>query len=1015
MAVGIGAPLATTLAAELSAAGNIQGRVVNAASGNFLNNVRVVVRGTTIETTTNDLGEFLLPDVPVGDAQVTVTFAGMEPQVATIPVVAGQTKRRDFSLTLAGQQAGPDKIVQLEAYSVVEREMSGQAIALQERRGAPNIKTVISLDEFGDMGEGNIGEYLKFVPGISLSYNPQTPAGASIRGMPSGTIVMANGAEMGSPSDGTRGFDLGVSASGNVDRVEVSKVPTPEMPANAIGGTINIVTKSGFSRSKPLLSYNVFLTNNALNGISDVNPSLHKQAGPDPKTSVPYSQPAFNLSYILPLNKRLAFTFALSRAPRYSDCLYLRSIWDYVQGLQTVHRPNRVILTEERAQAAMSVDWKPVDRHLVQVSFQGSNQTIFTRQLALFATAGANATGGPTFTQGAPTAVGNMQQNFSTWTSQYKTLRHSTLSYRYDGLRWKFDANAAYSLGALRRKDTEDGFFSNITARITGLVVRYEGLDRMGEQRIAVISAANSAGRPVDVLDGNNYSITAVSANPVRVDDEVKLAGFNVRRDLSFPVPVSVKVGAAVNQRTKDTKGGSLGWTFSPPGGAAAQVARNYDLLADGYSARTNFTDATGNAINVKWLSPYKMHSLYLTHPEYFVKSAAVQASEYTSGVNLSKRLQETIPAAYVRGDVRFFNNRLWLVGGVRFEQTRDEGLGPLNDIGATYQRDATGAFRRDAAGRLVAITTDVVARSRLQYTERGARSQRVYEGYFPSFNSSFEITPSLLVRAAYAKTISRPDLPDIIPGVTVADPDSSGDARTITVINSGLRPWTANNYDLTLELYEVKGATASVSLFRKEISNFFGTVRTPATPALLEEFGLTENYLAYDILTKRNFGEASLDGVEVGYRQSLAAFLPGWSNGWHVYGNVTSLALGGANANDFSWFSPRNISWGVSYARPKLIGKINVAQSKYVRKGPVAVSATVPVGTYAFNAPQTRIDLSGEYRFTKRLSVYGSIRNLTHSVERRGTRGPGIPEYAQFDFLIHTGSLFTLGLKGDF
>jgi len=77
---------------------------------------------------------------------------------------------------------------------------------------------------------------------------------------------------------------------------------------------------------------------------------------------------------------------------------------------------------------------------------------------------------------------------------------------------------------------------------------------------------------------------------------------------------------------------------FSPPGGAAAQVASNYDFIADGYSARTNFTDAAGNAVNVKWLSPYKVHSLYVTHPEYFVLGTAQQAAQYTSKVTTSKR-----------------------------------------------------------------------------------------------------------------------------------------------------------------------------------------------------------------------------------------------------------------------------------------------------------------------------------------------------------------------------------------
>ncbi|MSU48190.1 MAG: TonB-dependent receptor [Opitutus sp.] len=998
------------------ATGVIVGHVVNLASGNGLNRARVAIQGTTLETVTDEVGEFRLRDVPVGNVRVTVAFLGMESEVATTHVLADRSVRMDFSLKLTGQAPARNGIVRMEAYTVAERELSGQAIALQERRSAPNIKHVISLEEFGDMGEGNVGEFLKFVPGVSMSYNPQTPQSAGIRGMPAtGTIVMANGSEMASSQDGTRTFDLGLSASGNVDRVEVSKVPTPEMPANAIGGTINIISKTGFSRSKPLLSYNAFLTNNALNGPGDINPSLRRQAGPDPKTSVPYSQPAFNLSYIHPLNRRLAFTAALSRAPRYSDFQYLFSVWDRVRGLETQNRPGTLILTEQRDLAAISVDWKPAERHLVQAGFQGSNQTVFTRQFHLTTTVGANATGGPTFSQGSPAAVGNISQVFNTWTGQYKTLRHSTLNYRFDGARWKVDANAAYSLGGLRRKDTEDGFFNNITTSLTGLVVRYEGIDAIGRQRSAAISATNVAGRAVDIFDGNNYSVTAVSASPLRVDDEIVRVGFNARRDLSLPFPASFKFGGVVNRQTKDSRGGAFGMQFSPPGGAAAQVARNYDLIADGYSARTHFTDAAGQAVNVKWLSPYKLHQLSLAHPEYFVLGVAQQAAQYTSQVNTSKRLEETIPAAYVRGDVRLFQNRLWLVGGVRFEQTRDVGLGPRNDIGAIYQRESGGAFRRDAAGRLIPITNDALARARLQLTERGSRAKRVYDGTFPSFNSSFELTPHLLVRAAYAKTIGRPTLSEIISGITVTDPDSPAATRTITAINAGLSPWTANNYDLTVELYDQKGATASVSLFRKDLSNFFGTVRTPATPALLAEFGLTDDYLAYDVLTKRNFGHATIDGVEVGYRQSLAAFLPGWGKGIQAYANVTSLALGGQNADDFANFSPRDISWGLSFARPRFIAKINVIQSKWIRGSPVAASATVPVGSYTYTAPQTRIDLSAEYRFTKWLSVYGSIRNLTHSVKRTGTRGPGVPAYAQLDYFQYTGSLFTLGVKGDY
>ena len=108
-------------------------------------------------------------------------------------------------------------------------------------------------------------------------------------------------------------------------------------------------------------------------------------------------------------------------------------------------------------------------------------------------------------------------------------------------------------------------------------------------------------------------------------------------------------------------------------------------------------------------------------------------------------------------------------------------------------------------------------------------------------------------MRAAYAKTIGRPTLAEIIPGITITDPDSPATTRTITAINAGLNPWTANSYDLTFELYELKGATASVSLFRKDISNFFGSVRTPATPALLAELARVLERPKFDVILQRS------------------------------------------------------------------------------------------------------------------------------------------------------------------
>lgn len=1008
--------LGLAVVAVAAETGTIEGRIANASSGNFLNNAVVSVSGGNAEALTNERGEYRLVNVPAGPVRVMVAFSGMEPQEASAVLAPGQVLKQDFFLVLAGRTL-KSEVIELERYTVEERELTGQAVAEQERRNAPNIKSVISIDQFGDMGEGNVGEYLKYVPGISLTYDPQRPQSASIRGMPaSGTIVMLDGAEMATSQSGTRTYDLGVSASGNVERVEVSKVPTPDMPANAVGGTINVITKNGFGRTKPLLSYNVFLTASGVGGLDDIDYSVRRKSGPDPDTRVAPNSPAYNVSYLMPVNKKLAFTFALSESSRPSDMQSFYSIWDQVGGKQTYNRPfHLVIFNEKRDLASITGTWRPADRHTLQASFQSTHSIIYTRQFQLNAQMGAGSTGDATFAQGAPTAVGSVQQAVP-WATQYRDLKHGAVTYRYDGSLWKVDGGVVRSEAGTQRKDVDDGFFSAVATNLTGLIVRYDGLHAVSDQRGAIVTATDRAGAPVDIRNGENYSITAVNSNgPLNNSSTSTRATLNIRRDFETTFPFSIKVGGFVSEDTRDSSGGAYGYSFAPPGGAAAQRAGNYDVIDDDYSASHAITQADGTRATVRWINPYKVYQLFREHPEYFVFGPAQQAAQYTSRVTLAKSLKETIPGAYVRGDLKLLDNRLWLSGGVRFEQTRDFGRGPLNDVGATFQKNPDGSFVRNTSGRLVPITTDVLATARLRYTEFGTTARRTYDGYFPSLNSSYVLSKHLMMRAAYARTIGRPDLSFIIPGVTISDPNATTPLNTLNIVNTGLKPWTANNFDLTLELYSFKGATASVSAFRKDIKNFFGATRFPATPEILEENGLSDDYLAYEVITRENFGAATIQGVELAYRQSLAAWLPAFARGVEVYGNATTMSLSGPNAEDFTTFSPHEASAGLSYVHPRFVVKVNVQRSGWIRNAAVAASATVPAGAYNYVAPQTRVDVSAEYRFNRKISLYGSIRNLNHKPKRQAIRGPGIPDYTVMNYYQYTGTLLTLGLKGEF
>ncbi|MBI5693277.1 MAG: TonB-dependent receptor [Verrucomicrobia bacterium] len=991
------------------ATGAVIGRVLNTTSGNYLNNARVAVEGTNLEAYTDENGDYQLAAVPAGTARLVATFTGLGTRALSVVVPAGGSVRGDFELALPTAAGDPaSDIVKLGAFTVRERELTGQAVALHEQRAAPNIKNVVAIDV--DTGEGNVGEFLKYIPGIVMEQSPQTPQFANIRGMPaSGTLVTTNGMEIAANGIVGRATDLGLSATGNIDRIEVTKVPTPDMPANAVGGGINMITKSGFSRKTPLLTYNLYATLSTLDGLSGPGKVFSRSAGPDDRSDQPRVNPSFNLSYLHPLNRSLAVALSLSRSSRYNDWDFPNTAWDKVGLKLTSNTINALPLGEDKELAAVTVDWRPLDRHALSLGYSFSNQEIFVRQNRVISTFGTGSTGGPTFAQGAATAVGNVAQSH-VWNNQYKDLQLATLTYRYSGRRWRIDANAAHSIAGTKFTDMEDGFFNTAVARLSNVIIRHEGIDQSVNRRVPFMTVTDRTGAIVDGNDLDQLTLVSAGSAAQDVDDRVARAAVNVSRELDLRFGLTLKAGAMINRRTNEVVGGSKSWTITPPTGTSALV-RNYDLQATRFSTVNWFRDPANRVVPVRWLSSAKLYDLYQAHPTWFVLN---ESAAHTNQVNATKTIEETITAAYLRSDWKFFDNRLWLVAGARYERTDDEGWGPLNDIRATYRQDANGNLLRDAAGRLIPVTTNALERTKLQYILKGAHTKRDYDGVYPSVNASYSLTPNLVARAAYAKTIGRPNFPEIIPGMTITDPDATTLNKTITIVNSGLQPWSADNFDLSLEAYEVRGAVASVSLFQKDLKNFFGSTRTDATIEELASFGLSEDYLDYDIITKRNVGNATIRGVEFSYRQSLGPVVP-WLRGFQVYTNVTLMDLGGPNAEDLTGFSPRTVQWGVSYTRPKFSARVNVNQNKWRRAAPATASATVRPGSYTYFAPQVKIDATVSYMFSRRYSVYADVRNLMGTAQRRGVYSPDTPVYARIDLAQYPAAAFTLGLKGEF
>ena len=99
LAVCVAVLLPDSLRAQATG-GVIEGRVFNAATGNALVNVRVVLEGAGREVITDEAGSYRIANVPVGEARLSVSYVGMAPQKATVSVPASGTARREFELVL---------------------------------------------------------------------------------------------------------------------------------------------------------------------------------------------------------------------------------------------------------------------------------------------------------------------------------------------------------------------------------------------------------------------------------------------------------------------------------------------------------------------------------------------------------------------------------------------------------------------------------------------------------------------------------------------------------------------------------------------------------------------------------------------------------------------------------------------------------------------------------------------------------------------------------------------------
>ena len=221
----------------LSQTGSLSGTVAG-ASGDAQPGAMVHLVSTHLGAIVDSSGRYEIHKIPAGTYTVRITKLGFVPDTATLEIQGGTTARRDARLAPS---------VELLAGVVVKAERLGEsrASAFERRENAPNVVTVLSGDDIRALPTLNAAEAAGRISGVTTERDEGEGKFVQIRGTePRLSNVTVDGAHVPGTERGTRIPKLDDVPSDVLAAIEISKTLTAEMDADAIGGSVNLVTKT---------------------------------------------------------------------------------------------------------------------------------------------------------------------------------------------------------------------------------------------------------------------------------------------------------------------------------------------------------------------------------------------------------------------------------------------------------------------------------------------------------------------------------------------------------------------------------------------------------------------------------------------------------------------------------------------------------------------------------------------------------------------------------------------------
>lgn len=978
--LGLGA--APALLAAQAAAGTLSGRVLNEGTGEYLRNAVITVVGTPLTATAEAGGAYTLPGVPAGIQRVLFTYEGLDPREETVTILPGQSVTLDVKLTSA---AYDKNIVQLGKF-VVASEREGNAKAVMEQKQSLESKRVLATDTFGTISEGNVGEFLKYLPGVLIDYVEADARSVSLGGLdPKYTSVTLDGAPIASSgmaaasgSTANRAFEFEQMSINSIETVELSRTPQPENAGSALAGVVNLRSRGAFDRAGRLIGLRAGFAFNSMSG-----QPWKKQPGWDdedhyriqPNWGLDYSdvfldrrlgvRAGYNYSYTFAEQKAEVVNYAFDTNQTNNDSEIPR-----VTSFSFRDSPKPTI----RYNGNLRLDYKisPDLWVSARAEYNRYHAKFFSRDLAFNFGTTLNVPGATTNLQPGveyslssqsttPTGGGVGIQQGGGGTNKYGSTANYGLAAYYKRGAFRVDTSASMSRSMTWYKDQLFGFFWSIEpGTLSNLGLRF---NRNGPADPALF-ITQTAGPDFRNLANHPNGFNARMNDRQGEDQRYQLKS-DFQYTLQSRVPAVLKWGLHVSEwvNNSDRPVNSYAVAFRGRDGVAASADESLAAFAE-RSYRMNF-DLGGNVDGLPNVDRWLAYKIYQENPNAWTPPSAAQIAAYK--LQGARDAQEQIDALYQQTVLRF-GRRLTIAPGLRFERTRGRAAGP-SDIG-----------QRETDRRIFGTTTPTgtVDRTTAEYlTTRYGGGRRYatqdYDTWLRYLHTTYRFNENLVLKTSWNQAISRPDMNRLIGGLVVTNDDPNNPLpNRANAGNADLQPELSNTLNATIEYYTRGIGHFTVSAYRRDFEQLIRS-RTYLVPAggswngeLLPSTVSPEDW---EISTVDNVGKAHMSSIEFSFARELS-FLPGPLSRVRVNANYTRMRYD-SYENYYRPTNVANLSWYIPYRAFRLQWNTNW------RPGYRTEVATASNSWPNFNRESLTHTMDFTWNFGRNMDFFVNARNI--------------------------------------